>query len=82
MINDFCSQYLSEYTYLSIDAYISSVNIRSILTTIAAHLQLNCTLMTCNGFVVDWATTIADRIDRLGIDLIIIVHNIDGPALR
>lgn len=82
LLNEFCERQLADFTRLSVDAYMPSVNIRTLLNAIDTNLALNCTLSSCNGFVIDWASTIADKVDRLGIDFILVIHNIDGPGLR
>lgn len=80
LLNDFADEFLSDYSVLTIDAFHSSVNVRTILQKLDSELSLKC---SCGGRnLTELSTTICSALDRRKEDIFLLINNIDGPGMR
>ncbi|KAJ1687242.1 hypothetical protein LUZ63_018632 [Rhynchospora breviuscula] len=96
LLEDFASSTLTSYTVVVINGYLASVNLKQVMTTIAEILweHYKCKAKTSTGkkqqtqlpnglkSVDDIVTFIVDISDDCNCSVCLLIHNIDGPALR
>ncbi|KAJ1371647.1 hypothetical protein KIN20_033632 [Parelaphostrongylus tenuis] len=81
LVNDFCKEQLNKYCTLTIDGYSEDVTTKMILAKIVECLKLeHCEQRRSS--LIEWAKHIASTVERNRRQLIILLHNIDGPNLR
>lgn len=81
LVNDFCKEQLSKFCTLTIDGFNEDVTTKMILTRIVESLKLkHCEQKRSS--LIEWGKHIAATIERNQKQLIILLHNIDGPNLR
>ncbi|XP_078165155.1 origin recognition complex second largest subunit 2 [Carex rostrata] len=94
LLEDFASSTLISYTVVVINGYLTSVNLKQVMTTIAEILweHYKCkgktskkqhTQLPSGSKSIDEIITFIDDIsDDCNCSVCLLVHNIDGPALR
>uniref|UniRef100_A0A0K0D2U5 Origin recognition complex subunit 2 n=1 Tax=Angiostrongylus cantonensis TaxID=6313 RepID=A0A0K0D2U5_ANGCA len=81
LVNDFCEEQLRKFCTLTIDGFSEDVTTKMILTRIVESLKLkHCEQKRSS--LIEWGKRIAAAIERSQKQLIILLHNIDGPNLR
>uniref|UniRef100_A0A914UR93 Origin recognition complex subunit 2 n=1 Tax=Plectus sambesii TaxID=2011161 RepID=A0A914UR93_9BILA len=84
LLEDFREKCLGEFDCLTVEGYRPTITIRTVLTSLALHRKLISSNSAKALGPVEWANSIRKELeeDENGDDVILIVHNIDGPALR
>ncbi|CAG9533152.1 unnamed protein product [Cercopithifilaria johnstoni] len=80
LMQNFCEKKLQDYTYIAVDGFQPSVNSRIIFQCLEENLSLKVIVMSKNQL--EYASAVGRAIDNRKEDVVLVLHNIDGPGLR
>ncbi|VDM19298.1 unnamed protein product [Wuchereria bancrofti] len=80
LVQNFCDKQLQDYTYIVVDGFQPTVNSHIIFQCLEKNLSLKVVVMSKNQL--EYASAIGRAIDNTNEDVILVLHNIDGPGLR
>uniref|UniRef100_A0A0R3S4B7 Origin recognition complex subunit 2 n=1 Tax=Elaeophora elaphi TaxID=1147741 RepID=A0A0R3S4B7_9BILA len=80
LMQNFCKKQLQDYTYIAVDGFQPAVNSHIIFQCLEENLSLKVVVMSKNQL--EYARAIGHAIDKRKEDVVLVLHNIDGPGLR
>lgn len=80
LVQNFCDKQLQDYTYIVVDGFQPAVNSHIIFQCLEKNLSLKVVVTTKNQL--EYANAIGRAIDNRNEDVVLVLHNIDGPGLR
>ncbi|VDK86971.1 unnamed protein product [Litomosoides sigmodontis] len=80
LMQNFCEKKLQDYTYIAVDGFQPAVNSHIIFQCLEENLSLKVVVTSKNQL--EYAKAIGRAIDNRKEDIVLVLHNIDGPGLR
>ncbi|EJD74066.1 origin recognition complex subunit 2 family protein, variant [Loa loa] len=80
LVQSFCEKQLQDYTYIVVDGFQPTVNSHIIFQCLEKNLSLKVVIMSKNQL--EYANAVGRAIDNRNEDVVLVLHNIDGPGLR
>ncbi|KAM3719812.1 Origin recognition complex subunit [Dirofilaria immitis] len=80
LLQNFCEKKLQDYTYIVVDGFQPAINSHIIFQCLEKNLSLQVVVMSKNQL--EYASAIGRAIDKKKEDVVLVLHNIDGPGLR
>ncbi|VDK66834.1 unnamed protein product [Onchocerca ochengi] len=80
LLQNFCEKKLQDYTYVVVDGFQPTVNSHIIFQCLEKNLSLKVVVMSKNQL--EYANAVGCAIDKRKEDVVLVLHNIDGPGLR
>ncbi|KAK0416681.1 hypothetical protein QR680_012629 [Steinernema hermaphroditum] len=78
-LNEFVDEHLTDHPLVTVNGYMRSASARQVLDSIKDGFRMKC---SSGGSTLEYAKRICEQLRSRKEDLIILVHNIDGAALR
>uniref|UniRef100_A0A915PTD6 Origin recognition complex subunit 2 n=1 Tax=Setaria digitata TaxID=48799 RepID=A0A915PTD6_9BILA len=80
LLQSFCEKKLRDYTHVVVDGFQPTVNSHVIFQCLEKNLSLKVVVMSKNQL--EYASAVGRAIDSRKEDVVLVLHNIDGPGLR